>query len=60
MWAWEDFRITMGSRKEFGYTFDYYDELFEIKNVIEAFFTSGNYDNTVWNLYADELEECRL
>jgi len=59
MWAWEDFRMTMGSRIENGYTFDFYDELYEISKVIEDFFTSGNYDNTSWNLYADELNDCR-
>lgn len=46
--AWERFRVVMGETEEFGYTFDYYDELFQLVD-------NSDSDDIDWEYQAYEL-----
>lgn len=57
---WEYFRMHGGSKTEYGFTYDLFDELMVVSTRVSAEFTSGNYiAPAVWNNYADELGQCR-
>lgn len=55
---WERMRFISGSTTEFGFTYDYYDELYEITERLEAWDDSTDYDDEYWNLQAEELAVC--